>query len=187
MKRLILSGLLITAVLLAVAGCARFPLDRIPSEPVFDGGAVEMPLFEHGLWLKGGEVTITNLYPGYTGEMEFEVGNGSQEDTVKEVRISVEPEDDHDLGDWEQLPAEYYGWFEIDNPIFTLQPGESQTVTVTVSMPEDADYSQKKARCELLVMGWSVVDTTTNEWGETVNVCGNVPIGIASEWYIETY
>jgi hypothetical protein len=58
---------------------------------------------------------------------------------------------------------------------------------VTVSMPEDADYSNKKARCELLVMGWTVVGTTTNEWGEIVNTCGNVPIGVASEWYIETY
>jgi hypothetical protein len=32
-----------------------------------------------------------------------------------------------------------------------------------------------------------VVGTTTNEWGEVVNACGNVPIGVASEWYIETY
>jgi len=172
----------LVVVLLCVVGC---PIT--PYEPVFDDGAKSISSFDRGLWLKGAEVTIKELYPGYVGTMEFEVGNGTQDNTVKEVHISVGPEDDKDLGDWVQLPPEYYSWFEIDNPIFTLQPGESQIVTVTVSMPEDADYSNQKARCELLVMGWAVVSTTTNEWGETVNVCGNVPIGLASEWYIETY
>jgi len=183
MRKLVLCGFLAIALLLAIPGCPS-----ASSGQVFDGGAVSIQTFERGLWLKGGEVTIVNLYPGYVGSMEFEVGNGIQDNTVKEVRISVEPEDDKDLGDgWVQLPSQYYSWFSIDNPVFTLRPGESQKVTVTVSMPEDADYPNKKARCELLVMGWTVVGTTTNEWGDVVNVCGNVPIGVASEWYIETY
>ena len=182
MKKLIFSGLLIAAVLMAMAGCAR-----VPYEPVFDSGAVEISTFDSGLWLKGGEVFIKNLYPGYTGEMEFEVGNGIKDDVVREVHISVAPEDDKDLGDWEQLPAEYYSWFEVDAPVFVLQPGESQIVTVTVRMPEDADYSQKRARCELLVLGWVVVGTVITDTGELANEVGNVPIGIASEWYIETY
>lgn len=168
------------AVLL-LAACSSVPLVQ-PSD------SSAMLTDESGLALKGARATIQNLYPGYTGTMQFEVTNRAGEGVTREVHISVEPEDDKDLGDgWVQLPPEYYGWFAIDKPVFTLKPGESQIVIVTVSMPEDADYAKKKARCELLVLGWTVLGTTTNADGEIVNVVGNVPIGVTSEWYIETY
>lgn len=119
--------------------------------------------------------------------MEFEIGNGINDDVVREIYVSIVSEDDIDLKGFEQLPSEYYDWFTIDIPFFVLQPGESQTIHVTVVMPEGTDYSGMKARCALLVMGYTVVGTTVNEEGITVNVVSNVPIGVASEWYIETY
>lgn len=170
--------------LLLLAGCAESPASSLfpASEDAGDFSS------EGGLALYGSRVTITDLYPGFTGEMEFEVVNRAKDNVTREIRLSIEPEDDADLGEgWVQLPAEYYRWFTINKPEFTLEPGESQAVIVTVAMPADADYSGKRARCELLVMGWTVVGTTTDEYGETVNVVGNVPIGLASEWYIETY
>lgn len=144
---------------------------------------------DKGLWMRGSEVFIKDLFPGCCpgSPIELEVGNGIQEGISREIYIKVAPEDDKDLKGYEQLPEEYYDWFEIDKTVFVLEPGESEIVHVTITMPKGTDYSKKKARCEILVLGYTIVGTTVNDKGEVVNLVSNVPIGVASEWYIETY
>jgi len=161
----------------------------IPPSTVTPGMPSHVLSKDRGLWMEGARVNIKDLHPGCCPgrSMEFKIGNGASDNVVREVYISIEPEDDNDLKGYEQLPSEYYSWFTISHTYFVLQPGEEKVVTVTVMMPEDADYSDKKARCELLVLGYTVVETTVNSDGETVNLVSNIPIGIASEWYIETF
>jgi len=139
-----------------------------------------------------GEVLMKDLYPGYPkhGEdnsFEIRVENRIGEETAKEVRVRIAPEDDKDLGDWEQLPEEYYSWFDVYPLEFRLEPGESQILTIVVSIPEDVDYSGKRARCELLVLPWPVIEVENPDTGEMEEGIGNVPFGVASEWFIEMY
>ena len=124
---------------------------------------------KEGFGVKGDTVTITNLYPCYTGTVNLEVING--QDKTREFHLSIAPE--NDLQGYEQFPSEYYSWFTIATPIFRLMPNESKVVTVNVLMPCGTDYSGKKARCRLLVEDWSQT--------------GLVQIAVASKWYIETY
>lgn len=205
MKKLLLLVGLVVVSLLLLAGCLGSNSDAFVVEPPTpnDGGStteqyedVEIsynesgePSFDRGLWLRGSRVVIKDLYPTCcpNAPMQFEIGNGIEDDVIREVYVSMMAEDDQDLKGYEQLPEEYYDWFTIDIPVFVLEPGESQVINVTVVMPEGTDYSGKKARCALLVLGYTVVGTTTNEQGELVNLVGNVPIGVASEFYIETY
>lgn len=204
MKRTLLVGLL-AILLLPLAGCYSSSDDALVVKPPTSdnsGSTTEQyenveinynesgePLLNRGFWLKGSRVVIKNLYPTCcpNAPMQFEIGNGVEDGVTREVYVSMTAEDDKDLKGYEQLPEEYYDWFTIDIPLFVLEPGESQVINVTVVMPEGADYSGKKARCALLVLGYTVVGTTTNEQGELVNLVGNVPIGVASEFYIETY
>jgi hypothetical protein len=124
---------------------------------------------KEGFGVKGDTVVIKDLYPCYEGQVELTVINGA--DRTREFHLSVAPESN--LQGWEQFPAEYYSWLKISTPVFRLLPNESKTVSVTVSMPCDADYSGKKARCRVVVEDWSQ--------------SGLVQVAVASKWYIETY
>ena len=122
-----------------------------------------------GFGVKGDTVTITNLYPCYSGTVNLEVING--QDKTREFHLSIVPE--NNLQGYEQFPSKYYSWFTIATPIFRLMPNESKVVIINVLMPCGTDYSGKKARCRLLVEDWSQT--------------GLVQIAVASKWYIETY
>jgi hypothetical protein len=122
-----------------------------------------------GFGVKGDTVTIKDLYPCYKGEVKLEVINGR--DRTREFHLSIVPESD--LQGYEQFPSEYYEWFNIQDRMFRLMPNESRVVTINISMPCDANYSGKKARCRLMVEDWSQT--------------GLIQIAVASKWYIETY
>ena len=156
-----------------------------------DGVTYEKPTqtsSDSGLWLLGQSAYMKDLYPGMAPRtMKFTIGNGINDNVTREIYIRIEQEDDRDLKGYEQLPEEYFDWFVIDADYFVLQPGGQKTIHVSIGMPEGIDYSGKKARCELLILGYTVIGTTINAEGKTVNLVDNVPIGVASEFYIETY
>jgi hypothetical protein len=122
-----------------------------------------------GFGVKGDTVTIKDLYPCYKGQVELTVINGA--DRAREFHLNISPESN--LQGWEQFPAEYYKWLSIAPSVFRLMPNGSQTVSIAVSMPCDADYSGKKARCRVVVEDWSQA--------------GLIQIAVASKWFIETY
>ncbi len=203
MKQALLLSLVLILTL-SLVGCAITPIDTsTPSTSPTDGVASldnsdgvnyvrsSMSSSDRGLWLKGGTVVLDGLYPGFStshdNPVKLEVGNGINDGVVREIYIKVAAEDDADLEGYEQLPSEYYSWFTIDRTFFVLQPGKSQIVRISIAVPKDVDYSGKRARCEILVLGYTVVGTAINTSGETVNTVSNVPIGVASEWYIKTH
>lgn len=124
-----------------------------------------------GFGVKGDTVTIKDLYPCYISPQPVELTVINGQDKTREFHLSIVPE--NNLQGYEQFPAEYYDWFTIVTPIFRLMPNESKVVSINITMPCDAKYSGKKARCRLMVEDWSQT--------------GLVQIAVASKWYIETY
>lgn len=133
----------------------------------------EATVKDEGLRIVGSNAKV-NLFPGAKGSGSCLLNNAIA-GFPREIRISIAPEDDRDLKGWQQLPEEYYSWFNIEPSEFIMQPGETRQIKVSVKVPEDTDY-QGKARCELLVRSWPIV----NDKGEV----GNVSLGVASEFYI---
>jgi hypothetical protein len=131
-------------------------------------------------------------YDGYLAQCEGQIddeGNAiipksysDWENSLPRVHFWEEP-----TNGWAQLPEKYYDWVTIEPSEFTLQMGEYKIVKVTIVKPDGLGPLGEKARCELLVVGWPVVGTTVDEFGEEVNIVGNAPIAVASEWYIESY
>lgn len=135
--------------------------------------------------LHASNTKIDNLYAGYSGLGVVTVENGVKS-PPRAVSVKIDMEDDDDLGKgWQQLPKEYYSWFSFEPSNFVIQPGETRTFEFHVKVPTDARYTHKKYRCAMVVLPWVIVDQTTGENGEIINVVSNVcGDGVASEMYI---
>jgi len=151
------------------------------------------PVLAEGWGILQPEVEIRNIYPGWTGSIEFTILCGQDYDRT--FAITLEQPNPAKLKDgYEPLPEEYYGWFQIESKSYQggewewdriefdnetsfgsgmlVEEGHYRQVTISLTMPEFADYYGKETEVRVRV---SELSTT-----------GLVQLAIESKWYIIT-
>jgi hypothetical protein len=93
-----------------------------------------------GFGIDPGKVQIDNLYPGAQAEFAIDVYNQNDYDTVYSI-VSRTP--DYTKDGREVFP--HLDWITITPDEVVIEREDKSAVTVVISMPEDADYSDKKA------------------------------------------
>ena len=87
-----------------------------------------------------GKVFVDNLFPGAEADYKIAIYNQNDYDTTFAVRVR---EPDYTEADYEPLP--YLDWVTVTPDRVTIGAMKQSEVLVTVSMPENAVYSGKKA------------------------------------------
>lgn len=151
------------------------------------------PVLAEGFGILQPEVEIRNIYPGWSDSVEFTILCGRDYDRTFAVTLE-QPNPAKLRNGYEPLPEEYYDWFQIE-PIsyqggewewdriefdnettfgsgILVEEGHYRQLTISVSMPEWADYWGKETEVRIRV---SELSTT-----------GLVQLAIESKWYIIT-
>lgn len=86
---------------------------------------------------------VETLQPGKTKTIELRVNNqGSKaEDLRAQLRTFSVNNGDGEVSLGTSAPNEVVDWVEIQNPLFSVKPGEWYTQKITVNPPEDAGFS----------------------------------------------
>jgi len=133
----------------------------LPEEDKFD--------LREGFGIYGSEVKFSGVYPGWSGNVTLTIINGNDRDRLFAIHVSESTK----LADgYEAFPEEYFYWITIQEPSFNTAVGEKREVLFTLTMPEDADYSGKKAGVGIRV--------------QDLSQTGLVQIELESKWYIIT-
>lgn len=164
MKKVLLLIALIAVVVLAGCGSPS----SIISRPI---------LITSGLGILGGEIGYVNetpneiTHPGYIGNTYFTVLNGR--DGARLIKVSLRSPDSTEckLG-FEPFPEEYFSWITISPTVFTLSKNSNQKVDISITMPSETDYIDKKAEVRILV--------------EDISQTGFAQIAVEARWYIVT-
>ena len=135
---------------------------------------------EEGFGIAQAAVEFVNVYPGWVGSAPLTIINGDDKDRVFWVSCQQPNPEKLKVG-YEAFPEEYYSWITITGwdgtesttaPEVVLNAGENHELTITLAMPTDADYTNKKAEVRIRVA--------------EKNPIGLVTIAIESKWYIIT-
>lgn len=135
---------------------------------------------EEGFGIAQAAVEFVNVYPGWVGSAPLTIINGDDKDRVFWVSCE-QPNPDKLKSGYEAFPEEYYSWITITGwdgteetaaPEVVLAAGENHELTVTLAVPEDSNYTGKKAEVRIRVADKSPI--------------GLVTIAIESKWYIIT-
>jgi hypothetical protein len=118
-KKFAMLGLILVAV-----GCLLIPTQAVLAEFGIDPG----------------KVFVDNLFPGAQAEVKLTVFNqGTNEVTYRAVpRLPDYTADDYE-------PLTHLDWVSVEPEIFSVKGGSKESVLITILMPEDMDYSGKKA------------------------------------------
>jgi hypothetical protein len=147
---------------MSLVGCVGHPY-----EPVIG----DTPYIKEGYAIYGGSVTIEGLYPGWSGTVPLKIVNG--EDRDRELFVSAHsPQLEKTTEGFVPLPQEYLSWVTVTQPSVFVAAGDTVTIPIELSMPEDADYKGKQAEVRILVE-----DTTQ---------AGLVQIALEAKWFITT-
>lgn len=139
------------------------------------------PLYlEEGFGIAQAAVEFVNVYPGWVGSAPLTIINGNDKDRVFWVSCE-QPNPDKLKKGYEAFPEEYHSWItitgwdgtqDIVEPEVVLAAGENHELVITLAMPEDADYADKRAEVRIRVA--------------EKNPTRLVTIAIESKWYIIT-
>ncbi len=136
-----------------------------------------------------GKVFIDNLYPGAEADIPIIIYNQNDYETAFKVRVR---EPDYTETGYEAFP--YPVWVTITPEQVTIAPRGQAEVLVVIIMPEDADYSDKKAEVWISFMEHEtpgmikieicsrlLISTRTEAEDETPTVRENGAVGITAE------
>lgn len=169
-KKIILISVIVVAVLVS----AYFllwrdnPSDNNPSSDNLNG---EVPTLEEGFGILESEISIDNVYPGWSGEIPLTIINGKDESRVFAVSLR-QPTADKVKAGYEVFPSEYFFWVTISEPEVSIEAGDYHKVMIVFSMPNSADYNNKHAELRVRV--------------SEANPSGLVQLAVESRWYITT-
>ena len=159
-KKKIVILVAIAIAVVAVVVIVRFLM------PATDAG---IPELEKGFGIYGSEVKFDGVYPGYSGNASITIINGQDKDRTFSVTVT---DANRLTNGYEALPDEYFCWVSITKPEVTISAGDNEEIPIVLTMPEDADYKDKRAQ-----FGIRVGDLTQT---------GLVQIALESKWYIIT-
>lgn len=117
-----------------------------------------------------GKVFVDNLFPGAQAEISLTVFNqGADKITYRAVpRLPDYTADDYE-------PLSHLDWVTVEPETFTIKGGGKETVLITILMPEDMDYSGKKAEV------WISVKETGSEEMIQVELASRILISTRTE------
>jgi hypothetical protein len=152
----------VVAVAAIVAAVLFFTMDKTP-------------VLAEGFGIMEPEVEFRNVYPGWTGGAPLTIVCGEDRDRL--FWVSVQAANERKLRNgYELFPEEYYSWILIPKPQagdwFHVEAGKHLRLTITLTMPEWADYHGKETEVRIRV--------------QEVNLEGLVQLAVESRWYIIT-
>jgi hypothetical protein len=133
------------------------------------------PTISEGFGILGAEIGYVNetenevIYAGVSGAAQIMIVNGY--DMERDIKLSLVSPNTVKEG-FESFPEQYFSWITMSPMEFHLAKGESKAVRVTLSMPMETDYINKKAEVRIRV--------------EDVGQTGIVQIAVEARWYIVT-
>ena len=89
--------------------------------------------------IQPGKISINNMYPGGVADFFITVYNDANHQSTYTIKVRVP---DYTEAGYEPLP--YLEWVKVGPGDLTVAAGEQSDVEVTISVPQDADYSSKK-------------------------------------------
>jgi len=185
MKRILIAVVIVAALLLT--GCSSsggIPAVVIPT-PISTPTPTEttndtqityvddfgIPEILVGFGLSGSVVEFDGVYPGWSGTVPATIVNGMDRNRL--FVLSLRSPSPSKLQDgYEALPQEYFDWITISEPRVTLLAGQVYQIPITLAMPYDSDYTNKRAEVRILIE-----DTTQS---------GLVQIALETKWFIIT-
>ena len=117
-----------------------------------------------------GKVFVDNLFPGSQAEFSLVIYN---QDAATANYIISAREPDYTQEGYDALP--YLDWIGFDQTAITVEGDSTALVQVTISMPENADYSAKRAEV------WISVREAESEEMIQVELASRVMIGTRDE------
>lgn len=115
----------------------------------------EFPEVNEGYGLYGATVTITDIWPGWSGSAPLTIVNGK--DYARTFHLTIQQPGSSLQKGYEPLPEKYFSWITIED----LQPkvaiGGVKKVSITLSAPFDfpVELRGKKYDVRILVEDWS--------------------------------
>jgi len=140
-----------------------------PSSNITYEGNQKVTSLEEGFGVYGSKIEFNGIYPGWSGTVPLSIVNGKDRDRLF-VISAVSPANPKE--GYEAFPKQYLYWITISQPSVTVLKGGSFQVPITLTMPADADYKDKKTEVRILIE-----DTTQT---------GLVQIAVESRWFIIT-
>jgi len=142
-----------------------------------------------GFGIEPGKVFIDNLYPGAKADIPITIYNQNDYETAYKVRVRGP---DYTETGYEDFP--YLAWVTITPDQVTIAPRGQAEVLVVIIMPEDVDYSGRKAEVWISFMEQEtpgmikieicsrlLISTRVEAEDETPTVRGNGAVGITAE------
>lgn len=161
MKRILLALSLVAVLLLVGCSAAVSKITYVGDQTI--------PKLTEGFGLYGGTVEFKGVYPGWSGTVPLTIVNGQDRDRlfVISVRTSTKAKEGY-----EPLPPQYFYWITISQPEVTMLKGEVHQVPISLSMPKNSTFTNKKVEVRILVE-----DTTQT---------GLVQVAAECKWFIIT-
>jgi len=140
---------------------------ELPYSEITYVGDQNIPDLERGFGLYGSVIEFKGVYPGWKGIVPVTIVNGNDRDRFFTLNLTLSSKVKEGF---EQFPEEYFHWISISQPTVNIPMGEVKQIPVTISIPEDTDYSDKQAEVRIIV-----ADTTQT---------GLVQIALETKWFI---
>lgn len=130
------------------------------------------PGVSEGFGLYGATVTITNVYPGWSGSAPITIVNGN--DHARTFQLSLQQPGIGVLQrGYEPFPKEYFSWINIENMQPRAAIGGTVRVSVTLSSPFNFPRELKGKKYDLRIL--------VEDWSQT----GFIQLALQEKWLIE--
>lgn len=116
---------------------------------------VDFPGVAEGFGLYGATVTITNVYPGYSGSAPITIVNGK--DYARTFHLMLQQPGTALTDGYQPFPEEYFNWVTVEDIQPKVAIGGVKKISVTLSAPFDFPESMygQKYDLRVLVEDWS--------------------------------
>jgi len=111
-------------------------------------GCTGTPSLSDGFGIYDSLVHINEISPGEEEVIPLTIVNGEDLDRLFTISTNLPSEVKEGF---EPLPAEYYCWIAIPETEVFISAGESHQIPITLSMPTDIIYQDKKTEVRILV------------------------------------
>ena len=166
MKKNIIILVLLALILILFVGCSGS--STIYSHITYIGDQ-EIPELEKGFGLYGSVVEFDGVYPGWEGIVPVTIVNGNDRNRLFTLNVTGSSKVKEGF---EALPEEYYCWITISEFAVNVSAGDTYQIPVTLAMPKDANYSNKRAEIRIIVRDMAQ--------------SGLVQIALENKWFIIT-
>ena len=122
----------------------------------------------YGLW--GSVVTVTNLYPGWSGSAPVTIINGNDQRRVFHLMLQ-QPGTTIREG-YEPFPEKYFNWMTIEDPDPEVAIGGTKKISATFSVPYDFPIELKGKSYEIRIL--------VEDWSQT----GFIQLALQAKWLI---